>query len=80
MCCSCLIKANLKRLFCLRLAARKLEILSAAGQLNSLRVPPSNRLEKLKGERSGQQQHTDQRQVADLLSLEKRGRLQCGNN
>ncbi|MBE0430093.1 MAG: type II toxin-antitoxin system RelE/ParE family toxin [Thermoleophilia bacterium] len=37
-----------------RLAARKLEILSAAGQINSLRIPPSNRLEKLKGERAGQ--------------------------
>jgi len=37
-----------------RIAARKLEILSAAGEINSLRIPPSNRLEKLKGERSGQ--------------------------
>ncbi|MCH8054881.1 MAG: type II toxin-antitoxin system RelE/ParE family toxin [Deltaproteobacteria bacterium] len=37
-----------------RLAARKLEMLAAASQLNSLRIPPSNRLEKLKGDRSGQ--------------------------
>ncbi|HGG60739.1 MAG TPA: hypothetical protein ENK26_12630 [Gammaproteobacteria bacterium] len=37
-----------------RLAARKLEMLAAASQLNSLSVPPSNRLEKLKGDRSGQ--------------------------
>jgi len=37
-----------------RLAARKLEMLSAASQLKSLRIPPSNRLEKLKGDRSGQ--------------------------
>jgi len=37
-----------------RMAARKLEILSAAGEINSLRIPPSNRLEKLEGERSGQ--------------------------
>jgi toxin HigB-1 len=36
------------------LAARKLEILAAAGSLDTLRVPPSNRLEKLKGDRSGQ--------------------------
>jgi proteic killer suppression protein len=36
------------------LAARKLEILAAAGNLDTLRVPPSNRLEKLKGDRSGQ--------------------------
>lgn len=37
-----------------RLAARKLEMLAAASELNSLRVPPSNRLEKLKGDRAGQ--------------------------
>ena len=37
-----------------RLAARKLEMLAAASQLKSLFIPPSNRLEKLKGDRSGQ--------------------------
>jgi proteic killer suppression protein len=37
-----------------RLAARKLEMLAAASQLKTLRIPPSNRLEKLKGDRSGQ--------------------------
>jgi len=37
-----------------RIAARKLEIINAATQLDTLRVPPSNRLEKLKGERAGQ--------------------------
>ncbi|MGH2567021.1 MAG: type II toxin-antitoxin system RelE/ParE family toxin [Bacteroidota bacterium] len=37
-----------------RIAARKLEMLTSAGQLNSLRIPPANRLEKLKGKRSGQ--------------------------
>jgi proteic killer suppression protein len=37
-----------------RVAARKLEILSAASELKSLRIPPSNRLEKLKGDRAGQ--------------------------
>jgi toxin HigB-1 len=36
------------------LAARKLEVLAAAGNLDTLRVPPSNRLERLKGDRSGQ--------------------------
>jgi toxin HigB-1 len=36
------------------LAARKLEVLAAAGSLDTLRVPPSNRLEKLRGDRSGQ--------------------------
>jgi len=37
-----------------RLAARKLEMLAAASQLKSLKIPPSNRPEKLKGDRSGQ--------------------------
>jgi proteic killer suppression protein len=36
------------------LAARKLEILAAASELKSLKIPPSNRLEKLKGDRAGQ--------------------------
>lgn len=33
---------------------RKLEMLAAANELKSLRIPPSNRLEKLKGDRAGQ--------------------------
>lgn len=37
-----------------RLAARKLEMPAAASELGSLRVPPSNRVEKLKGDRAGQ--------------------------
>ncbi len=37
-----------------RVAVRKLEMLHAATQLNSLKIPPNNRLEKLKGKRSGQ--------------------------
>jgi len=37
-----------------RVAARKLEMLAAASELRSLQAPPSNRLEKLKGERAGQ--------------------------
>lgn len=37
-----------------RIARRKLEILDAAERLNDLRVPPSNRLEKLKGNRGEQ--------------------------
>lgn len=37
-----------------RVAARKLEMLAAASKLGSLRIPPSNRLEKLKGDRAGQ--------------------------
>ena len=35
-------------------ARRKLGMLDAAVSLNSLRVPPANRLEALKGERKGQ--------------------------
>jgi proteic killer suppression protein len=37
-----------------RIARRKLEILDAAESLNDLRVPPSNRLEKLKSARGEQ--------------------------
>lgn len=33
---------------------RKLVILDAAGMLDDLRMPPGNRLEMLKGDRSGQ--------------------------
>lgn len=35
-------------------ARRKLIILASASTLNDLRVPPSNHLEKLKGDRNGQ--------------------------
>ena len=37
-----------------RIAVRKLLILDAAVNLGDLRVPPGNRLEKLKGDRAGQ--------------------------
>jgi len=37
-----------------RTARIKLEVLNAAVSLNSLRVPPGNRLEQLKGDRKGQ--------------------------
>ncbi len=37
-----------------RVALRKLLILDAAEGLDDLRIPPGNRLEKLKGDRSGQ--------------------------
>ena len=36
------------------LARRKLVMLDAATDLNTLRVPPGNRLESLKGDRKGQ--------------------------
>jgi proteic killer suppression protein len=35
-------------------AYKKLAILDAAGNVNDLRVPPGNRLEKLTGDREGQ--------------------------
>jgi proteic killer suppression protein len=37
-----------------RLAHRKLLLLDAAESINDLRVPPGNRLEQLRGDRSGQ--------------------------
>ncbi len=37
-----------------RMANRKLLILDAAETINDLRVPPGNRLEQLKGDRTGQ--------------------------
>lgn len=37
-----------------RVALRKLRMLDAATVLDDLRVPPGNRLEKLKGDRAGQ--------------------------
>lgn len=38
----------------LRVARRKLVMLDAARTLDDLRIPPSNRLEALKGDRKGQ--------------------------
>ena len=32
---------------------RKLQLLEAAAELQALRIPPSNRLEKLQGDRAG---------------------------
>jgi proteic killer suppression protein len=37
-----------------QVALRKLRMLDAATTLDDLRVPPANRLEKLKGDRAGQ--------------------------
>lgn len=37
-----------------RAAQKKLRLLNAASELNSMRVPPGNRLEKLVGDRAGQ--------------------------
>lgn len=46
---------NVKRFKAIAKAARiKLELLNAVVSLNSLRIPPGNRLESLKGDRLGQ--------------------------
>lgn len=37
-----------------RMARRKLMLLNSAGRLQDLRIPPGNRLEALRGNRSGQ--------------------------
>jgi proteic killer suppression protein len=37
-----------------RSGLRKLLVLDAAGQLSDLKLPPGNKIEKLKGDRSGQ--------------------------
>jgi len=37
-----------------RTTMRKLWMVAAASSINDLRIPPANRLEKLKGERKGQ--------------------------
>jgi proteic killer suppression protein len=37
-----------------RLAGRKLDHLDSAARLKDLRIPPGNRLERLKGDRQGQ--------------------------
>ncbi len=37
-----------------RIAHNKLTLIDAAGTINDLRVPPGNRLEKLTGDRAGQ--------------------------
>ena len=37
-----------------RMAYRKLVVIDAAESINDLRIPPGNRLEKLKGNREGQ--------------------------
>ena len=37
-----------------RLAARKLDLIDAAGELDDLKSPPGNRLEALSGRRTGQ--------------------------
>lgn len=48
------IGANRKFASIARVALRKLDMLAAATRIETLRVPPGNRLEQLQGSRSGQ--------------------------
>jgi proteic killer suppression protein len=57
-----------------RVVRRKLDQLNQAEVLGDLRAPPSNRLEKLKGEREGQYLDPDQRSVAGVLPVDRVGR------
>ncbi|HEX2818612.1 MAG TPA: type II toxin-antitoxin system RelE/ParE family toxin, partial [Streptosporangiaceae bacterium] len=60
-----------------RVVRRKLDQLNQAEVLGDLRAPPSNRLEKLKGEREGQYLDPDQRSVAGVLPVDRVGRRRC---
>ena len=46
--------ANRKFASIIRVALRKLDMLAAATKIETLRVPPGNRLEQLQGSRNGQ--------------------------
>jgi plasmid maintenance system killer protein len=59
----------------LRRAAMRLRQLDAAATIEDLRLPPSNRLEALKGDRAAFDSH--QRSVARLLPLCRRRRVRC---
>lgn len=53
-----------------RAGLRKLVILDAAEALDDLRVPPGNRLEKLKGDRAGSYSNPRQPAMAHLLQMD----------
>jgi proteic killer suppression protein len=57
-----------------RAAQKKLRLLNAASELQSLRVPPGNRLEKLTGNRTGQYSIRINDPVPNLLHLGRRRR------
>jgi toxin HigB-1 len=52
-----------------RIALRKLRQIDAATDLDSLRVPPGNRLELLRGDRAGPAQYPRQRPMAPLFRV-----------
>jgi len=53
-----------------RPAKRKLEAVNAASRLEDLMVPPSNRLEKLKGDLKDFHSISDQRSMAGNLQMD----------
>ena len=52
-------------------AARKLDAIDAAASVDQLRIPPSNRLEALKGDRTGQHSIRINDAVPHLLYVER---------
>ena len=58
-----------------RAAFRKLLMIDAASVLDSLKVPPGNRLEALTGRPQGTTQHSNQCAMARLFRLARRARL-----
>ena len=58
-----------------RIVARKLAMIEAVIQLDTLRVPPPNRLEKFKGERVEQYSIRVNDQMAHLFRVAWRRRL-----
>ena len=63
-----------------RVALRKLDMLAAATMVETLRVPPGNRLEQLRGNRKGQWSiRVNDQWLAHLLPLERNERLRCRN-
>lgn len=54
-----------------RTTLRKLELIHAAKDVDDLRIPPGNRLERLVGDRRGQHSIPGEHAVAHLLRLER---------
>jgi len=61
----------------LSVAARKLDQLNQAEVLEGLRVPPANRLEKLRADRIGTVEYSDQRSVPCLFCVDRPGTERC---
>lgn len=53
-------------------ARRKLRMINNSTTLNDLRIPPANRLEKLKGDLKGFLQHQNKRSMANHIYMDQR--------